>query len=400
LEGVGVIDVAQIDLPYIEKNTARRGRFRYYFRYQGKRLCRLPDAYGSEEFLDAYWKARQSAEATTGSLPLDQRIPGVVRPNTFHWLCVEYLRSERYTSLDKTTQLKRRQIIDSMLEEPLSPEDNRQFAMMPVPALDVGNLIVLRDRKKEAPFAADERVKVLTQIFEEAVTLGHIKANLAKLVKRFRRKTDGFHTMTPEEASQFIAFHGADSKAVLALALLMFTGVRVSDLALIGPQHRRGGIFQFTAYKGRNRHPVKQEIPVHPILDAVLAQHKAGHLAYMVTDFGKPFSIKGLSQRVSKWFSQAGLTHCTAHAVRKGLATMLAENGTTESELEGMFGWRDGKTAKIYTRNARRARLARAASSKIRWDGLGTILPHASSPDCHTPTDDVQNQDFNERESG
>jgi hypothetical protein len=42
--------------------------------------------------------------------------------------------------------------------------------------------------------------------------------------------------------------------------------------------------------------------------------------------------------------------------------------------LEAMFGWRDGKTSKIYTRNADRARLARQTVARINWDGVGTKL--------------------------
>lgn len=97
-------------------------------------------------------------------------------------------------------------------------------------------------------------------------------------------------------------------------------------------------------------------------------------MTYMQTEYGKPFSVKGLGNRVSDWFTQAGLPHCTAHSVRKGLATDQAHNEATDSMLEAMFGWKDGKTSKIYTRNAERARLARQAVARINWDGIGTKL--------------------------
>jgi hypothetical protein len=54
----------------------------------------------------------------------------------------------------------------------------------------------------------------------------------------------------------------------------------------------------------------------------------------------------------------------------------MAENEATDLMLEGMFGWKDAKTSKIYTRNAQRARLARQAVSKIDWGEMGNILPH------------------------
>ncbi|KOC77662.1 hypothetical protein AKG10_02435 [Shinella sp. GWS1] len=42
--------------------------------------------------------------------------------------------------------------------------------------------------------------------------------------------------------------------------------------------------------------------------------------------------------------------------------------------MEAMFGWRDAKTSKIYTRNAERARLSRQTVARINWDGIGTKL--------------------------
>lgn len=75
----------------------------------------------------------------------------------------------------------------------------------------------------------------------------------------------------------------------------------------------------------------------------------------------------------------------------KGLATDQAHNEATDYMLEAMFGWKDGKTSKIYTRNADHARLARQAVSKINCDGMGTNCSKARTgrrgeigTDCHT----------------
>jgi integrase len=154
----------------------------------------------------------------------------------------------------------------------------------------------------------------------------------------------------------------------------MYTGLRVSDLSMIGPQHRRGNEFRLRLFKNRNRTPVDLIVPIHPILEGVLARHKVTALTYLVTEFGKPFSIKGLGNRISDWWRQAGMGHLTSHSVRKGLATDVAHNEATDSMMEAMFGWKDGKTSKIYTRNAERARLSRQTVAKIQWDGIGTKL--------------------------
>ncbi len=73
--------------------------------------------------------------------------------------------------------------------------------------------------------------------------------------------------------------------------------------------------------------------------------------------------------------------------VRKGPATDVAHNEATDNMLEAMFGLRDAKTSKIYTRNAERARLAIQTVAKINWDGIGTqLFSECSNKRSKTPT--------------
>ncbi|OLP44621.1 tyrosine-type recombinase/integrase [Rhizobium oryziradicis] len=367
------MNMTNIELPYIEKNRTRHGVMRYYLRIAGQRICRLPDDIESEDFAKAYWKARNTVRPLvedTGPKPISRQ----VKPGTFRWLCMEYMRSHEFTTLDITTQTRRRHIMESMWQEPLKAGDERTFADMPLQHMDVTNLEVLRDRKKETPFAADERLKVLRQVFDTAHNGKPITPNIARMVKPFRAQTDGHDTATPADLERFIAHHGTGSKATLYLAIQMYTGLRVSDLAALGPQHRRKDAFRFRLFKNRNRTPVDIDITIHPILEAVLVTHKTTGPTYLVTEFGKPFSVKGLGNRISDWWTQAGMPHLTSHSVRKGLATDVAHNEATDSMLEAMFGWRDSKTSKIYTRNAERSRLARQTVERINWDGVGSQL--------------------------
>ncbi|MCP2134538.1 integrase [Rhizobium sp. SLBN-94] len=376
-----MINVANINLPYIEKNKSRHGSMRYYLRIDGKRLCRLPDNIDSEEFSSAYWKAREEAKPLLEKAVEAKPLSSIVRPNSFRWLCMEYMRSNAFTSLDETTRTRRRKIMEGIWEERLSDTDDRLVADIPLPRVTVAHIEILRDRKRDAPFAADERLKVLRQVFDTKKDGKAIVPNIARLVQPFNAHSDGHATATPEDIEKFIAHHGTSSKAVLYVAIQMYTGLRVSDLAVLGPQHRRKDAFKLRLFKNRNRTPVDIDIAIHPILEAVLASHKIENLTYLVTEFGKPFSVKGLGNRISDWWRQAGMGHLTSHSVRKGLATDVAHNEATDSMLEAMFGWKDGKTSKIYTRNAERARLARQTVERINWDGIGSKL---------LPADDVK----------
>lgn len=67
----------------------------------------------------------------------------------------------------------------------------------------------------------------------------------------------------------------------------------------------------------------------------------------------------------------------SAHGVHKIAATIAAENGATEKELDALFGWVDGgRTSGIYTRDANRARLAAQSAHKL--DETGTSMPALS----------------------
>lgn len=383
MEGAGVSKtLATIDLPYIERNKSRHGTMRYYLRFEGRRIGRLPDDTESEAFSVEYWRLRKLAETKSIAPAGPRALAGHPIPGSFRQLASFYLASSAYRKLDEQTRAKRRAIIDLMLLEPVVPGGADIFADMPWTELSVENIEVLRDRKAATPFAADERLKILRQIFEttQAGKNGKpqriVRENTARLVEPFRVKTDGHHTIRPEEIEAYIRHHGKDSKATLAIAILMFTGLRVSDLAALGPQHRRGDKLMLRLFKNRNRSPVTLDLPLHPILAAMLDRQKPREMAYLLTEYGKPFSIKGLGNRISDWFAQANLPHCSAHAVRKGLATLIAENEATDAMLDGLFGWKDAKTSRIYTAKRRQAKLALQAIQRIDWGEMGNILPH------------------------
>jgi len=188
--------VANIDLPYVERNKSRHGTVRYYLRIDGKRVCRLPDDIGSEEFSKAYWKARNAARRRA-----EERSHHIVDRQAEHlrWLCMEYMRSDVFTTLDLTTQQARRKIMEAMWLEPVTPTDSRLFGDMPLAHLDHNNIEVLRDRKNGTPFAADERLKVLRQVFDTKKGGKTIVPNVARLAEPFAVHTDGHATATPEE---------------------------------------------------------------------------------------------------------------------------------------------------------------------------------------------------------
>jgi 3-oxoacyl-ACP reductase-like protein len=58
-----------------------------------------------------------------------------------------------------------------------------------------------------------------------------------------------------------------------------------------------------------------------------------------------------------------------AHGLPKLAATIVAENGGSESELQALFGWVTNTQSLVHTRGADKKRLGLAAAMKLMGDG-------------------------------
>src|SRR5690606_33045532 len=78
-----------------------------------------------------------------------------------------------------------------------------------------------------------------------------------------------------------------------------------------------------------------------------------GQMIWIATRTGKPRSVKGLSQWISKAASTARLADdCTAHGLRKARAASLAEAGATASQIGAWTGHASLSEVSHYTRQA------------------------------------------------
>ena len=246
------------------------------------------------------------------------------------------------------------------------------MAGRPVAQIEAKHVRVLRDRKAvETPGAANNRLKYLSSMFSWAVENDHMKANVARDVKSVRYKSDGFHAWEPEEVEKFENFWPVGSKPRLALAIMLFTGVRRSDAVRIGPQHIRPteilsedgersieDWLKFTPKKTAGSSGVTLELPVLEELAKVIAATPIGHLAFLTTEQGKPFTPDGFGNWWRDQCDAAELPQCASHGLRKAGATIAANRGATTKQLMAIYGWSDPKMAEIYVKKADQKRLA------------------------------------------
>jgi integrase len=210
------------------------------------------------------------------------------------------------------------------------------------------------ERRQESPFAARDFLKAMRGLFRWAIDAGHVEADPTEGVRAAVPRTDGYHTWTEDEISRFEACWPIGTRERLALAILLYTGLRRADAAILGRQHIRDGIVSIrTAKTG-----AQITIPVLPWLAEVINASPTGDLAF----------ISMTPDSFGQWFKRA----CKAagvpgscHGLRKAGASRAALNGATVAELNAIYGWSGGKMAGLYTAKADRVRLAQNAMGKL-----------------------------------
>jgi integrase len=329
---------------------------RYFVRQKGQPLVRVHGKPGSAEFM-ANYRAAFTQQAPRGRAVA----PAPVIKHTFRWLCSRYFASAEFSQLSNSTQTQRRRVLESCCQEPLKPGSSALMGDCPLEHFKAKHLRVLRDRKKDFPDAAKHRVKFIGNVFTWALEAEPdlVTSNPARDVSHLKTKAGGHHTWTVKEVRQYEAKHPIGMKARLALAIFMFTGVRRADAVVLGQPNVRDGWIVWTEGKNRDNEPKERAIPLLPQLQDVLeATPVVGTTTWLVTDYGRPFTVAGFGNKMREWCDEAGLPHCSAHGLRKAGATIAAENGATEKQIQAIFGWETLQQVERYTRKARAKKLA------------------------------------------
>lgn len=337
------------NLEHLTDRDNSDGTKRYYFRRRGQPLKRLPEPGNppSVEFMAEYRKCLEWMPPNAGG-----------KVGTFEWICDQYMDSPDFKSKAEATRKARERVIRSMVRERLDPDYPETFGDELAKSLTLEHIETLRDRKADSPNAGNERLKVLGRIFKLATKKKWVPFNIVAGMERLETPDGGHETATDEHIAKYFEKH-TSGPAWVAGMILKHIGVRVSDLRILGRQHVRKGLLVFSTVKTG----VLCELPIVAELAGALPRD---NMTFLLSDAGQPYqSDKALSQRVSKWFSQAGCKGITAHSVRKWLATKMAENGATEYELMSWFGWKDPKEARPYVQAANRRKMAQKISDKM-----------------------------------
>jgi integrase len=335
-------------LQFLVEDVDRHGNVRLYFRVKGRPKVRIREKIGTPEFHEVYQAL------------LHRKTPQQ-RPDVMTWrsMCQQFFASTEFKRLAPRTQYAHRRNLEATFEEPWRLGSNQVFGDCPVERLEPQAIKVLRDRKV-LPGAANDRLKAIRAAFSWGFEKEYVKHNKARDVAFVRNPSDGWHTWTREDWP-------IGSRPRLAMALMLYTGARRSDVIVLGRQHIRDGRLVFIPKKTRRIKPgFVVDIPILPELQEVLDKSETGDLAFIVTQHGRPFTPTGFSVWFRTCCDEAGLPECSAHGLRKVSATIMLECGASEAQVMAWHGWEKPAEVGRYGRAARRAKLADEAMTLLR----------------------------------
>lgn len=352
-----------VRLKHLWTDRDRHGNQRFYVAVPGRPKVRLRAVFGTDAFMAAY-----AAAVAAPPEPIAK-----VDPRALDWLVQRYLQSLDFKRrLKPATQAWRRRLLENLCASG-TPGGTRRGAL-PFALIEPKHIRALIAERAGTPHEADKLLKSLRRLYAFALEMDYVKVNPALAVRYLRERIKGHHTWTIGELERYKAQHPLGTKAHLALGLLLYTGQRRSDVVCMGPQHRSSDELSVTQQKTGKR----LVLPILPDLSRILDATPCGHLSFLVTGQGQPFTGNGFGNKFRTWCDEAGLPHCSAHGLRKAGATIAAENGATSFQLMAIFGFAIDE-AEVYVRAANQRHLARAAMAKI--------LPLTSSGESKTNKD-------------
>ncbi|MDR2858401.1 MAG: tyrosine-type recombinase/integrase [Novosphingobium sp.] len=272
---------------------------------------------------------------------------------TFHALIESYYRSKRWAGMKASSQTMRR----NALERFRAKHGAKRVAHLEARHIDKWMSEII-----DTPHAANDLRKMLRLLMKHAILLGWRRDNPCDAVEAIQTEGDGYHCWTEAEIAQYEATWEVGTRERLAMALLLYTGLRRSDMVLVGRQHRQSDRLVLRHAKNRSDTVIKILPPLAAALDAMTDEK---HLTYLVTRTGKGFTAAGFGNWFRERCNDAGLPHCSAHGLRKAMARRLAETGATTMQGRAVTGHKSDAMFIHYAAKANREAMADEALDRL-----------------------------------
>ncbi|WP_127111946.1 tyrosine-type recombinase/integrase [Shimia sediminis] len=339
---------------YLYSDTDRHGNRRWYFKPPGwTRKTRMAQAEGTAAFHTEYETLLEKWRS--GDVPEDRK---KVAKDSVEMMLRQYQASAAFAALAPSTREQRSNFYIRFC---------RKHGAIGRDDLTPADLAKVRDAFGDRRFAARNFVKAMRRAYAWASSpeVGLATGNPAAQVSLPSGQTDGHTRWSLDHVLKFKNFYPKGHRARIALAILLFTVQRISDVRVMGRAQVRDGFIKVKHYKTGN----EIEIPLLSILRDELGD-RYKEMIWWQSELGRPYSIKSASMRFSDFAKDAGLpSGYTAHGLRKCVPTILAEMGMSEDVIMSVLGDKSADAARVYIQDANRKALAarglRAAETEL-----------------------------------
>jgi len=353
--------------PHLQHEKTRHGKYVWVVRVGKGPRTRIKAAYGTDEFKAEY-------DAAIAGKPLSGKASPAKA--SLQWLWNSYRETSAWTDLALSTRKQRENIMLHVLAS---------SGTKPYAAIGPQNIQDGLDKRSKTPAAARNFLDTMQGLFRWAKKRKHVKTDPTAdgdIDAPKRKKSNGFPAWTREDVEAYRRRWPLGTRQYVWLDVLLYTGPRRGDAAIIGRQHEKdirnedGSVTRVVQWKTEKGGEITTvTIPILAPLRRTLDTGPTGDLTWICGARGLPFTKESFGNAFSEAARMAGVKK-SAHGVRKIAATLAAENGATVHELMALFGWTTIAQAEVYTREASRARLSAGAAHKL--DETGTSMPAPS----------------------
>jgi len=342
---------------HLHREISRHGKAAWYVRIGKGLRTRIKARYGTPEFESEY-------QAAVAGEPLgDAR--SKPQSGSLEWLWDQYRQTGAWTGRKLATRRQHENIMKPVLAA---------AGKEPFTSINRKSIVAGRERRKATPSQARKFLDAMRGLFRWALSADRVKVDPTAGVENPKKpKNNGFPAWTEDDVEAYHRRWPIGTRQRVWLDVLLYTGLRRGDAALIGKQHVKNGIATLKTEKGGET--IEVTLPILEALRITLDAGPTGDLAWICGEGGRPFVKEAFGNAFSKAARAAGVRK-SAHGVRKIAATTAANNGATVAELEAIFGWQGGRMASLYTKAADRRRLALAAMSKLNAERTSIPAPH------------------------
>lgn len=354
---------------YVSRFEDRHGKERLRFRRKGYPSKYFTTALGTEAFREEYRRfnspeaiieAREEAHAAN-------TVPGSIGD-----LLRRYLAVPERLGPSETTQTKVRQILERFAQGRESwPVKGVRFEHIDA-IITKARIKTVDDKGRQSGGieAARKLRKELRRLFTFARKLEWISTNPVEDSQTVKvspgERSTGYYTWSEDDINAYRAHWKLGTKQRLAMELMLWTDQRKVDAIHLGRQHIRNGMFSIRQTKTGKL----LTLPIAPPLaTAIAAMPATDSMCFLLTEWGKPFSVKGFGGWFRAQCDAAGLPQCTAHGLRKATMRRMAELEMPNKTMKSVSGHTKDEEVARYTEAANQKRLAESAIKQlVEWE--------------------------------